>query len=38
MVKDEKKQLSDSDFIESILPLIKAATQSNFETTQNQTI
>ncbi|MEM7760994.1 MAG: hypothetical protein AAF298_23120 [Cyanobacteria bacterium P01_A01_bin.40] len=35
-VKDEKKQLSDSDFIESILPLIQAATQSNFETIQDQ--
>lgn len=34
-IKDGKKQLSDSDFIDSVLPLIQAATQSNFETTQN---
>ena len=37
-VKNGKKQLGDSDLVESILPLIQAATQSNFETTQNQTI
>lgn len=30
-VKNGKKQLSDSDFIESVLPLIQATTQSNFE-------
>lgn len=33
--KDGKKQLSDSDFIDGVLPLIQAAIQSNFETTQN---
>lgn len=32
-IKDGKKQLSDSDFIDNVLPLIQATTQSNFEIT-----
>lgn len=37
-IKNGKKQLCDSDFIESVLPLIQAATQSDFEITPIQTI
>jgi hypothetical protein len=35
-INNEKKQLCDSDFIERVLPSIQAATQFNFEITQNQ--
>ncbi len=37
-IKNGRKKLCDSDFIESILPLIQTATQSNFEIIQERII